>query len=205
MLKKIYPDNPNPRIIENTVDILRDGGVIIYPTDTVYGIGCDIYQKDAVERVARIKNISVEKANFAIICSDLSHLSEYARQVDNSTFKLMKRLLPGPYTFILNASNKVPKFFTPKKKTIGIRIPANNIILDIVKTLGNPVLTTSVFTDTDDLEEMTNPELIHERFKDRVDLVIDGGLGGIVLSTVIDCTSGEPVIVREGAGPVDFL
>lgn len=200
MLKKIYAQNPNNRDIANIVDILRAGGVIIYPTDTVYGIGCDIHNKNAVERVARIKNVKIEKANFSIICSDLSHLSDYARQVDNSTFKLMKKLLPGPYTFILTASNKVPKFFTEKKKTIGIRIPDNNIILEIVRELGNPVLTTSVHSEHDLYEEITDPELIHEHYKDLTDMVIDGGTGGTLLSTVIDCTGYEPVIVREGAG-----
>lgn len=205
MLNKLYAENPNDHIIENIVELLQSGGVIIYPTDTVYGIGCDIHQKEAVQQVARIKNLSLDKANFAIICSDLSHLSEYARQVDNTTFKLMKRLLPGPYTFILNASNKVPKFFTTKKKTIGIRIPANNIILEIVRKLNNPILTTSIFSEHDDVDEMTNPELIHQLFKDKVDLVIDGGLGGITLSTVIDCTSNIPKVIRVGAGPIDFL
>ncbi len=205
MIKKIYANNPNPKDVEFVVDMLKDGGVIIYPTDTVYGIGCDIHNRNAVERVARIKNVRIEKANFAIICSDLSHLSDYAKQVDNTTFKMMKRLLPGPYTFILNASNKVPRFFTEKKKTIGIRIPNNNVILEIVRVLGNPVLTTSVHTENDMYEEITNPELIHERYKDRVDLVIDGGTGGVVLSTIIDCTNGECKVVREGAGSIDFM
>jgi tRNA threonylcarbamoyl adenosine modification protein (Sua5/YciO/YrdC/YwlC family) len=205
MLKKLYNENPNPRDIEKVVELLKNGGVIIYPTDTVYGIGCDIFNKAAVERVARIKNISLEKANFSIICSDFSHLSDYARNVDNDTFKLMKRLLPGPYTFILNASNKVPGFFTSKKKTIGIRIPKNNIILAIVKELGNPVLTTSVFSENDDREDMRNPELIHDRFQTLVDMVIDGGYGGVVLSTVIDCTGEVPEVVREGAGSVEIF
>jgi tRNA threonylcarbamoyl adenosine modification protein (Sua5/YciO/YrdC/YwlC family) len=204
MIKKLYDENPNARDVASIVDLLRGGGVIIYPTDTVYGIGCDIHNNKAVERVARIKNVKLEKANFSIICHDLSHLSDYARQVDNNTFKLMKRLLPGPYTFILNASSKVPKFFTDKKKTIGIRIPNNNIILDIVRELGNPVLTTSVFTESDLLEEITDPELIYDKFKDLVDLVIDGGFGGSVLSTIIDCTGDEPEVTREGAGEVDI-
>ncbi len=204
MIKRLYDENPNPRDISSIAEILRDGGVIIYPTDTVYGIGCDIHNYRAVERVARIKNIKLEKANFAIICHDLSHLSDYARQVDNSTFKLMKRLLPGPYTFILNASSKVPHFFTNKKKTIGIRIPDNNIILELVQELGNPILTTSIQLENETPEESTNPELIHLKYKDIVDLVIDGGTGGIVVSTIIDCTGNEPEIIRVGAGSTDF-
>jgi tRNA threonylcarbamoyl adenosine modification protein (Sua5/YciO/YrdC/YwlC family) len=205
MIKKIYETNPNARDIEKVVEILREGGVVIYPTDTVYGIGCDIHNREAVERVAQIKRVSLDKANFSIICSDYSHLADYARSVDNATFKLMKRLLPGPYTFILPASGKVPRFFTPRKKTIGIRIPNNRIILEIVRVLGNPVLTTSVFSDQDDPHELTDPELIHERFKNLVDLVIDGGPGGWQLSTVLDCTSWPPVVVREGAGDTSFL
>lgn len=204
MLRKIYNENPNPREISLVVETLKKGGIIIYPTDTVYGIGCDIHNKSAVERVAQIKNTKIEKANFSIICSDLSHLSDYARQVDNSTFKMMKRLLPGPFTFILDASSKVPRFFTEKKKTIGIRIPANNIILEIVKELGNPVLTTSVHSEKDLYEEITDPELIYERYKEMIDLMIDGGTGGVILSTIIDCTGAEPMIVREGAGVIEF-
>lgn len=205
MFKKLYEENPNSKDIANIVDILHDGGVIIYPTDTVYGIGCDIHNKYAVERVAQIKNVKLEKANFSIICSDLSHLSDYAKQVDNNTFKLMKRLLPGPYTFILNASSKVPKFFTDKKKTIGIRIPDNKIIIDIVKELGNPVLTTSVHANNDSFEDITNPELIYEKYKSQVDMVIDGGMGGAILSTIINCTSGEAIVTREGAGQIENL
>lgn len=203
MLRKIYNENPNARDISFVVEILKKGGIIIYPTDTVYGIGCDIHNKAAVEKVARIKNVKLEKANFSIICSDLSHLSDYARQVENSIFKMMKRLLPGPYTFILDASHKVPRFFTEKKKTIGIRIPDNNIILEIVRELGNPVLTTSVHSENDLFEEITDPELIHERYGNLVDLVIDGGTGGTILSTVIDCTGNEPVVTRQGAGEVE--
>ncbi|MCX7986255.1 MAG: L-threonylcarbamoyladenylate synthase [Bacteroidales bacterium] len=205
MLKKIYEANPNPRDIEKIVEVLKDGGIVIYPTDTVYGIGCDIHNREAVNRVAQIKRIPLEKANFSIICSDFSHLSDYARSVDNATFKLMKRLLPGPYTFILPASSRVPRFFTPRKKTIGIRIPNNRIILDIVRVLGNPVLTTSVFSEQDDPHELTDPELIYERFRNIVDVVIDGGPGGWVLSTIIDCTSWPPLVVREGAGDISFL
>jgi tRNA threonylcarbamoyl adenosine modification protein (Sua5/YciO/YrdC/YwlC family) len=204
MIKKIYAKNPNSRDISKVVEILKNGGVIIYPTDTVYGLGCDIHNHKAMERVARIKGIKLEQANFSIICSDLSHLSYYARQVDNNTFKLMKKHLPGPYTFILNASNKVPKFFTEKKKTIGIRIPANNIIIELVKELASPILTTSIHDEDEMLEYTTDPELIHEKYKDTVDFVIDGGFSSNHASTIIDCTGQEPVIIREGAGEIDF-
>jgi tRNA threonylcarbamoyl adenosine modification protein (Sua5/YciO/YrdC/YwlC family) len=204
MIKKIYAKNPNSRDIERVVEILKNGGVIIYPTDTVYGMGCDIHNHKALERVARIKGINLEKANFSIICSNLSHLSFYARQVDNNTFKLMKKHLPGAYTFILNASNKVPKFFTDKKKTIGIRIPDNNIIIEIVKELGSPILTTSIHDEDEVIEYTTDPELIHEKYKDLVDIVIDGGYSNNLASTIIDCTGTEPVILRAGAGEIDF-
>jgi len=204
MIKKIYTRNPNSRDISKIVEILRNGGVIIYPTDTVYGMGCDIHNHKAVERVAQIKGIHLEKANFSIICSDLSHLSFYARQVDNNTFKLMKKHLPGPYTFILNASNKVPKIFTNKKKTIGIRIPDNTIIIEIVKELGSPILTTSIRDEDEMIKYITDPELIHEKYKETVDYVIDGGFSGNQPSTIINCTGSEPVIVREGAGVIDF-
>jgi tRNA threonylcarbamoyl adenosine modification protein (Sua5/YciO/YrdC/YwlC family) len=203
MIRKIYIENPNPKEVERVVDILKNGGVIIYPTDTIYGMGCDIHNHKAVERVAQIKGIKPEKANFSIICHDLSSLSNYARQVDNKTFKLMKISLPGPFTFILNASNKVPKIFLSKKKTIGIRIPDNNIILTIAKEFGSPILTTSIHDDDELLEYSTDPELIHEKYEKMVDLVIDGGYGGMIPSTVFDCTGPEPVLVREGAGSID--
>ena len=204
MIKKIYAKNPNSRDIGKVVEILQTGGIIIYPTDTVYGMGCDIHNHKALERIALIKGIKLQKANFSIICSDLSHLSSYARQVDNNTFKLMKKHLPGPYTFILNASNKVPKFFDNKKKTIGIRIPDNNIIIEIVKELGSPILTTSIHDEDEVLEYTTDPELIHEKYEDIVDCVIDGGYGSNHASTVIDCTGSEPIVVRLGAGVIDF-
>jgi tRNA threonylcarbamoyl adenosine modification protein (Sua5/YciO/YrdC/YwlC family) len=204
MIKKMYAENPNSRDIEKVVKILQNGGLIIYPTDTVYGLGCDIHNHKAVEKVARIKGVKLEKANFSIICHDFSHLSDYARHVDNITFKLMKKLLPGPYTFILDASHKVPRFFTDKKRTIGIRIPKNNIILEIVRQLEHPILTTSIHDEDEIIEYTTDPELIHEKFQDVVDLVIDGGYGGTEPSTVIDCTGDEPVLVRLGAGKIDF-
>jgi len=203
MLLKLYEKNPDQKVVQKVVDLLRHGGVIIYPTDTVYGMGCDITKARAVERVARIKGVKPEKARFAFICSDLSHLSDFAKQVDNDTFKLMKASLPGPYTFILNASNQVPKSISPKRKTVGIRIPDNNIILEIVRQLGNPILTTSLKEDDEILEYPTDPELIFEEYRDLVDAVIDGGYGGITPSTVIDCSGEEPEVIREGLGEVD--
>lgn len=203
MLVKLYERNPDQNIIREVVDLLERGGVIIYPTDTVYGIGCDITKARAVERVAKIKGVKIEKANFAFICSDLRHLSDYAKQVDNNTFKLMKAYLPGPYTFILNAGGNVPKLFKGTKKTVGIRIPDNNIILEIVRQLGHPILTTSLKEDDDIMEYSTDPEVIHEEYKELVDLVIDGGYGGYIPSTILDCTGAEPVLIREGLGSVD--
>ncbi len=204
MLVKLYEKNPDQRQIDKIVDLLRNGGVIIYPTDTVYGMGCDITKARAVERVARIKGIKPEKANFSFICSDLSHLSDFAKHVDNRTFKLMKHHLPGPYTFILSVSNNVPKSIKQKRKTVGIRVPDNNIILEIVRQLGNPILTTSLKEEDEILEYSTDPELIYEAYGDLVDAVIDGGYGGIVPSTIIDCSGEEPEVIREGLGEIDF-
>jgi tRNA threonylcarbamoyl adenosine modification protein (Sua5/YciO/YrdC/YwlC family) len=204
MMLKLYEKNPDQRVIDKVVELLRNGGVIIYPTDTVYGMGCDITKARAVERVARIKGIKAEKARFSFICADLSQLSDFARHVDNRTFKLMKASLPGPYTFILTASTQVPKVVKQKRKTVGIRIPDNNIIQEIVRQLGHPILTTSLKEDDDILEYPTDPELIHEEYQDLVDAVIDGGYGGMVPSTIIDCSQGEPVLVREGLGEVDL-
>ena len=203
MIVKLYENNPDPKVVLEVVELLEKGGVIIYPTDTVYGIGCDITKARAVERVARIKGVKPEKANFAFICSDLSHLSDYAKQVDNNTFKLMKAYLPGPYTFILNASSNVPKILKQKKKTVGIRVPDNNIIREIVRKLGHPILTTSLKEDDEILEYSTDPEVIHDEYKELVDLVIDGGYGGLVPSTILDCTGDEPVLIREGLGKID--
>lgn len=202
MLLKIYPENPNPKHINRVVDVLKSGGVIIYPTDTVYGIGCDIYNQKAVERVARLKGKNPEDADFSFIVSDLSHLAEYTKMVDNSVFKLMKKNLPGPFTFILHASSKVPKIFKNKKKTIGLRIPDNPVLQEIVNQLGNPILTTSIHDDDDVLEYTTDPELIHEKYQELVDIVIDGGYGNNQASTVIDCTGDEPEMVRQGIGEV---
>jgi len=204
MLLKLYEQNPDPRIIDKIVNLLEHGGVIIYPTDTVYGMGCDITKARAVERVARIKGIKPEKARFSFICSDLSHLSDFARHVDNRTFKLMKSYLPGPYTFILNASNQVPKSVKQNRKTVGIRVPNNNIILEIVRQLGHPILTTSLKEDDQILEYPTDPELIWEEYQYLVDVVIDGGYGGMVPSTILDCSGDEPELIREGLGEVDM-
>jgi len=197
---QIHPETPGQRQILKVVEILRHGGVIIYPTDTVYGLGCDIFNSKAVERVARIKGVNPEKSNFSFICHDLSHLSDYTKHLDNSTFKLMRNYLPGPYTFILEAGNKVPKIFKSKKKTVGIRIPKHNIPLEIVRELGNPILTTSIHDSDEVIEYTTDPELIHENFMNLVDLVIDGGYGNNIPSTIIDCTGDNPVVIRKGLG-----
>lgn len=204
MLLKLYEKSPDQRLIDKIVTLLRNGGVIIYPTDTVYGMGCDITKTRAVERVARIKGIKPEKARFSFICSDLSHLSDFAKHVDNRTFKLMKSHLPGPYTFILTASNQVPRPIKQNRKTVGIRIPDNNIILEIVRQLGNPILTTSLKEDDEILEYPTDPELIYEEYRDFVDAVIDGGYGGMVPSTIVDCSGDEPELIREGLGEINL-
>jgi tRNA threonylcarbamoyl adenosine modification protein (Sua5/YciO/YrdC/YwlC family) len=203
MLIKIYPENPNPKDIDRVVDVLRRGGVIIYPTDTVYGIGCDITQNKAVERVIKLKGIKPKDAQFSFICSDLSHISDFAK-VDNAVFRLLKRNLPGPFTFILPGHHRVPDYFISKRKTVGIRIPQNSIPLTLVRELGNPIMTTSIKDEDELLEYTTDPELIHEKYCDLVDLVIDGGYGDNVASTVVDCTQPEPVIVREGKGILMF-
>lgn len=202
---RIYPENPNPKAIQKVIDVLTKGGVIIYPTDTVYSFGCDITKSRALEQVARLKDIKIEKANFSIIFSDLSHLSEYTKQVDTPTYKLLNRALPGPYTFILDASNAVPKIFKSKKKTIGIRIPDNNIPREIVKALGNPIIASSVHDEDEIIDYTTDPELILEKYGKQVDLVIDGGIGDNHDSTVIDLTSGSPEVLREGKGDLSIL
>ncbi|NOU17904.1 MAG: threonylcarbamoyl-AMP synthase [Bacteroidales bacterium] len=203
MLIKIYPQNPNPREISRVVGVLRNGGIIIYPTDTVYGLGCDITNQKAVEKIIRLKGLKAKEAHFSFICSDLGHIADFAK-VDNPTFKLMKKNLPGPFTFILPGLNKVPDYFISKRKTVGIRIPSNNIPIEIVRELGNPILTTSIKDDDDVVEYTTDPELIHERYQNLVDIVIDGGYGDNTPSTVVDCTSDEPEIVREGKGELSF-
>jgi len=201
---KIYEDNPDPKKIDRAVKILREGGIIIYPTDTVYGLGCDITKTRALEQVARLKNVKLEKANFSFVCNDLSNLSEYVRQIDTSTYKILKRALPGPYTFILKGNNNLPKAFK-KKKTVGIRIPDNNIIRTIVKELGNPIVSTSIYDEDDVIEYTTDPELIYEKWRDKVSLVIDGGYGGNVASTIVDLSENEISIIREGKGQIELL
>lgn len=198
MLVKIYPENPNSKEIDRVTNILKDGGIIIYPTDTVYAIGCDALNVRAVERICRIKNINPQKANLSIICYDLSNLSQYVK-VSNPHFKLMKKNLPGPFTFILPTNSNLPKIYK-NRKTVGIRVPDNNIIREIVRVLGNPVLTTSVRDEDEILEYTTDPELIAEKYKNEVNLIIDGGYGGIEASTIIDCSNEIPVIIREGKG-----
>ena len=201
---KIYPDNPNPKEILRVVELLRNGGIVIYPTDTVYGLGCDITNTKALERVAKMKGVKLEKANFSFICHDLSNLSDYVKQIDTPTFKLLKRALPGPYTFILPGNNQLPKEFK-KKKTVGIRVPDNNIIREIVRVLGNPIITTSIHDDDELLEYSTDPELIYEKWQNQVDLVIDGGYGDNTPSTIIDLSEGEPILIREGKGDPSFI
>ncbi len=205
MLLHIHPDNPQARNISTVVDCLRGGGVIIYPTDTIYGIGCDIYNAGAIGRITRIKNMDPKKAQFSFICADLSHLSDYAKSVDTPIFRLLKAALPGPYTFILPASKQVPKQLKTKKDTVGIRIPDNKICHSIVKELGHPLMSTSLPMDVEDVAYYTDPEHMYELFGNVVDIVIDGGPGHILASTVIDCTSGAPVLVREGAGSTEGL
>ncbi|MBV7528671.1 L-threonylcarbamoyladenylate synthase [Chitinophaga sp. sic0106] len=204
MLLQVHPDNPNPRNIKTIVECLKDGGVIIYPTDTVYGLGCDITQQKAIERVARIKQIDPKKANFSFICYDLSHLSDYAKSVDTPVFRMLKKALPGPYTFILPASKLVPKLLKTKKDTVGIRVPDNNICRTIVKELDNPIMSTTLPIDYY-VEEYTDPEVIYEKFGKLVDIVVDGGPGGMGFSTVVDCTSGEPELIREGIGSFEAI
>ena len=196
---KIYPENPNPKQVSKAVAIIRNGGLVIYPSDTVYALGCDINNKAALEKVARLKGLKLEKANFSFVCKDLSHLSDFVKQIDNSTFKILKRSLPGPYTFILPAGNNLPTAFR-KKKEIGIRVPDNAIVQAIVDQLGHPIISTSIRDEDEIIEYTTDPELIYEKWQDLVDLVIDGGYGGNVASTIIDLTSGEPELIREGKG-----
>ena len=198
MLLKVYEENPAPKVIRQVVEVLRNGGLVIYPTDTVYALGCDVFNHKAVERLAKIKGIDYKKANFSFMCSDLSSLSEYSKPINNHVFKVMKRNLPGPFTFILEASNKVPKILKNKKKTVGIRVPNNNIIREIVKELGNPILTTSIRDDDDIIEYLTDPELIHEKYEDIAQIVIDGGYGNTTASSIVDCTGGDIEIIREG-------
>ncbi len=204
MLLKIYEENPNPKDIREVAEALRKGAIVIYPTDTIYGIGCDINNSRAVETIARIKNINTKKEHLSFVCYDLSQISEYTKSLDNNTFKMMKRNLPGPFTFIVNANSNVPKLFKNNKKTVGIRIPDNNIIRALVQELGNPILSTSVHDDDEIIEYTTDPELIYEKYQNMVDIVIDGGYGDNNPSTVVDCTQGGFEIIRQGKGELMF-
>ncbi|MCZ8227762.1 L-threonylcarbamoyladenylate synthase [Flavobacterium sp.] len=201
---KIYEDKPSEAAIAKVVKVLKDGGLVIYPTDTVYGLGCDITNSRALEKIAKIKGIKLEKANWSFICHDLSNLSDYVRQIDTATFKILKRALPGPYTFILPGNNNLPKEFK-KKTTVGIRIPDNSIILEMVRQLGNPIVSTSIRDEDDVIEYTTDPELIFEKWQNLVDVVVDGGYGDNVGSTIVDLSDYEPVVVREGKGSLDIL
>lgn len=201
---KIYPENPNEKEIQKIVKILKDGGLIIYPTDTVYGLGCDITNTKALERIAKIKGVKLEKANFSFVCNDLSNISEYVKNLDTSSFKILKRSLPGPYTFILEGNNNLPKEFK-KKKTVGIRVPDNSIVLELVKQLGNPIVSTSIYDEDEVIEYTTDPELIFEKWQQKVEAVIDGGYGDNVASTIIDLTGSEPEVLREGKGDIDIF
>ena len=203
-LIKIYPENPNPKAVNQAMEVLKAGGLVIYPTDTVYGLGCDITNSRALEKLARIKGIKLEKANWSFICADLSNLSDYVRQIDTRTFKILKRALPGPYTFILPGSNSLPKDFK-KKKTVGIRVPDNTIARALVEALGHPIVSTSIHDEDDVIEYTTDPELIFEKWGGLVDFVIDGGYGDNIASTIIDLSGPEPEVIREGKGDLDIL
>lgn len=201
---RIYEENPNAKEIKKVIEVLKAGGLIIYPTDTVYGLGCDINNIKALERVAQIKGVKLDKANFSFICSDLSNLSDYVKQIDSKTFKILKRALPGPYTFILPGAKTLPHPFK-KKKTVGIRVPNNNIALEIVRQLGRPIISTSIRDEDEIIEYTTDPELILEKWDNLVDLVIDGGYGDNLASTIIDLSEEEPIIVREGKGSLEIF
>jgi tRNA threonylcarbamoyl adenosine modification protein (Sua5/YciO/YrdC/YwlC family) len=201
---KIYDENPNQKELDKVVKVLQNGGLIIYPTDTVYGLGCDFTNTKALEKIAKIKGVKLEKSNFSFVCNDLSHLSDYVKQIDTPTYKLLKRALPGPYTFVLPGSKSLPKAFK-KKKTVGIRVPDNSIARALVANLGNPIISTSIRDEDDVIEYTTDPELIYEKWKDIVEIVIDGGYGDNEASTVIDLTTNEPEIIREGKGTLDIF
>ena len=203
MLLKIYPDSPAPRLIKNVTDTFNNGGLVIFPTDTIYGLGCSIKHIRAVSRIAQLKGIKKDKANFSMIISNMSMLSEFTKPIENHIFRLMRKNLPGPFTFILNASSNIPKIFQSKKKTIGIRIPDNAIINAIIENLGHPIITTSIHDDDSIVEYTTDPELLYDKYKNLVDIVIDGGYGDNEASTIVDCTSGEPIIVRQGKGELE--
>ncbi len=203
-LIRIYEENPSAKLINKVVEVLKDGGLVIYPTDTVYGLGCDITNTSALEKIAQIKGVKLEKANFSFICEDLSNLSDYVKQIDTATFKILKRTLPGPYTYILPGNNNLPNVFK-KKDTVGIRVPDNNICRALVSALGNPIVSTSIRDDDEVLEYTTDPELIKEKWDNLVDIVIDGGYGDNIPSTVIDLTTPEPEVIREGKGSIEIM
>jgi len=206
MLIQLYPENPAEKKMEQIVQCLRSGGIVIYPTDTIYGLGCDITNQKAIEKICRIKDIKPAKANFSFVCYDLSHIADYTKPVDSTTFRLLKKALPGPFTFIFNASSLVPKMLHQNKKTVGIRVPNNAIARELVRMLGNPILSTSLRDDDEILEYSTDPELIHEKYKDLVDIVIDSGYGGNEPSTIVDCTKEGFEIIRQGKGNLaEFL
>ena len=198
MLLQIHPDNPQPRLIKQLADCLLDGGVIIYPTDTIYGIGCDIFQRKAIERICKIKNIDPQKAQLSFICEDLSNLSDYTKSIDTPLYRMLKNYLPGPYTFILPASKLVPKILQSKKSTIGLRVPDNEICRNILNITGHPLISTSLPGEM--VEDYTDPEVMYEKFGDQVDFVIDGGIGGMMPSTIVDCTTDEWKVIRKGLG-----
>jgi len=206
MLVRLNDKNINSATIQQVVKCLKDGGIIIYPTDSVYALGGDITNAKAIEKICKLKGIKPEKSNFSFVCSDLSHLSEFTKPIPNHVFRIMKRALPGPYTFILEAGNNVPKLLKQNKKTVGIRVPDNEICQELVRALGNPIISTSLHDTSDDiLEYFSDPEMIYQQYQDQVDLVIDGGFGNIYPSTVIDCSSDEIVVLREGLGSLDVL
>jgi len=203
VLIRIFEENPNPKEVKKVVNIIRNGGLVIYPSDTVYALGCDITNNRALEKVAKLKGVKLAKANFSFVCKDLSNLSDYVKQIDTTTFKLLKRALPGPYTFILPGNNNLPTVFK-KKKEVGIRVPDNAITQAIIAELGNPIISTSIYDEDEVIEYMTDPELIFEKWNTFVDVVVDGGYGDNMASTIIDLTSGDPVLVREGKGSLEI-
>lgn len=203
MLVTIYPDNPNSNLIQQAVDVLKNDGVIVIPTDTVYALACSIKSNKAIDRISRIKGVKIEKANFSFLCSTLSNISDFTKPFSREVYRVMKNSLPGPFTFILNANNNVPAIFKSNKKTIGIRVPDNNIALAIIRELGNPLMVTSVHDDDQLIDYTTDPVVIDEKFNNIVDLVIDGGYSDFQPSTVIDCTTDNPQIIREGKGKID--
>lgn len=205
MLIKLFEENPSPRLIKTITECLMDGGIIIYPTDTVYGIGCSINKPKAIDKIAQLKGIKTNQHNFSLICSDVSQLSNYVRPIPNHIFRVLNKVLPGPYTFILEANNLVPKLIFRNKKYIGIRIPDNVIVREIIRSLENPLLSSSIPSDDEDTEYQTDPELIYERYNNQVDIIIDGGYGDIIHSTIIDCTNDDFELIRKGKGKVDFL